>query len=195
MKYFITVFIIAFDLSAAAQSPSLTINVQMDSLTQSSVRYKIEMKICDPKNRTQRGNWFSHDTSKIDFTSLKASEVNCSEYSDKGMPELISGEAEEIPRNSYKFSNQVFAWEKLFIFRISNISSRGRTPGMFIVLPMKYKSFRTSVDLSDIEFQPGKVIFLTEPHAVYDESVLVIRQSLKGIKAVDEKDFPSKGLL
>jgi hypothetical protein len=44
-------------------------------------------------------------------------------YFDNGMPTLISGEEEEL-FNRFKFSNQVFAWEKIFLFRISNQSSR-----------------------------------------------------------------------
>ena len=66
---------------------------------------------------------------------------------------------------------------------------------MYVVLPIKYKSFRTSVDLTGIEFQSGKVLFLTDVNAAYTENSLVIRQSLKDKKAVEIKNFSLKEIL
>lgn len=195
MKFLITGFIILFNLAALAQSPGLTINVWMDSVKAGSTRYKIEMKICNPKKMTERGSWFTHDTSKINFASLMPADINCGEYFDNGMPELISGEEEDLPFNRFKFSNQVFALEKIFVFRISNQSSRGRWPEMYIVMPLRYKSFVTHIDISHIKFQPGKVIFLTKLNAAYEKSVLVIRQSLENAKGVELKNFALKELL
>jgi hypothetical protein len=40
---------------------------------------------------TKRGHWFSHDTSKIDFAFLKAEDITCGEYFDKGMDVKSSG--------------------------------------------------------------------------------------------------------
>ena len=48
---------------------------------------------------------------------------------------------------------------------------------------------------TDIEFQPGKVIFLTEYAAAYDDSKLSVNQSLKNHIDVDAKTFPLKELL
>jgi hypothetical protein len=138
---------------------------------------------------TERGSWFSHDTSTIDFTSLKINDIDCGEYFDKGIGELLTYNKEEIPFNKFQFSNQVFAWENIFVFRISNWSSRGWHPGMYIVIPMKYKSFRTHIDISDIEFQSGKVVFLTNANTFYDEKKLNIRQSLKDAKATELESF------
>lgn len=70
------------------------------------------MKICDPNKKSERGNWFTRDTSTIDFTSLKTSDVNCGKYFDKGPGEPLTYNKEEIPFNKFEFSNQVFAWEK-----------------------------------------------------------------------------------
>ncbi|HMI79464.1 MAG TPA: hypothetical protein VK484_11775, partial [Ferruginibacter sp.] len=107
MKQLITGLIIAINLTAVAQSPALTINVLMDPQKVGPDQYSIEMKICEPGNRTKSQDAFSHDTSAIDFSLLKAKEISCGQYSDKGIPELISGDEEPIPPNSYQFSNQV----------------------------------------------------------------------------------------
>ena len=167
----------------------------MDSIKADGIRYKIEMKICEPKKMTNYSDWFSHDTSKINFGSLKAIDIKCGEFFDKGLPTLISGEEEEKPINQFEFGNQYYAWEHIFIFRISNLSSRGWNPDMFIVMPMKYKSFRTRIDLTGIEFQPGKVIFLTEYFSSYDDSRLIVNQSLKGHPSIDTKTFQLEELL
>jgi hypothetical protein len=166
----------------------------MDSVKADGIRYKIEMKICKPKKMTERGSWFSHDTTTIDFTSLKSNDIECGGYFDKGMPTLISGEEEELV-NRFKFSNQVFAWEEIYVFRISNMPSRGWLPEMYIVVPIKYKSFSTHIDINDIEFHSGKAVFLTDVNAFYDEKKLNIQQSLQDVKGVEVKSFPLKELL
>ena len=194
MKKFPLIIAFLFPILAIAQSPYLSIKVKMDSIKAEGTRYKIEMKICKPNKMAERGNWFSHDTSSIDFTSLKPGDISCGNYFDKGTPTLISGEEEKIV-NQFEFSNQVFAWEEMYVFRINNTSSRGWSPPMFVVLPMKYKSFRTNVNLTGIEFQSGKVIFLTNVNAAYVENALVIQQSLKEEKGLEVKDFLLKELL
>jgi len=198
MKYFLPIIAILIQLSVTAQSPYLSILLKMDSVKADGTRYKIEMNICEPKKMTERGDWFSHDTSAIDFASLKSNDIACGGWFDKGMPTLISGE-EEKKINQFEFGNQVFAWEKIFVFRISNMSSRGWQPEMYIVMPMKYKSFVTHIKLNDLEFQPGKVIFLNDMKGIYDETNasnhLSFNQSLKNEKGVDVKTFPLKGCL
>jgi hypothetical protein len=195
MKMLIRGFAILLHLTATAQSPGLTINVIMDSVKADGTRYKIDMKICKPKKMTERGNWFTHDTSKINFALLKAAEIDCGKYFDKGIVEPLTYYKEEIPFNKFEFSNQVFAWEETYVFRISNWSSRGWHPEMYIVIPMKYKSFRTHIDITDIEFLEGKVVFITDANAFYDEKKLNIRQSLKDAKGVDVKGFPLEELV
>lgn len=195
MKKLVTFFILLFDLAAAAQSPGLTINLWMDFDKARSTHYRISMKICEPGKVTNRGDFFAHDTSAIDFTSLKPADINCDDYFDDGMPTLISGGEPEKPFNWFKFSNQVFAWEKIFVFRISDTTSKPRKPDMYIVIPMKYKSFRTTIDIKDIVFQPDKVIFLADLKGRYDDEKLSFRRSLKKIIGVDKKNFPLKGIL
>ncbi len=156
MKILIVGFTVIFNLTVTAQSPYLSILVKMDSVKAESTQYKIEMKICEPKKMTERGDWFTHDTSTIDFVSLKTNEIDCGKYFDKGIGEPLTYNKVEIPFNKFEFSNQLFAWEKIFVFRISNWSSRGWQPEMYIVMPMKYKSFVTYIKLTDVEFQSGQ---------------------------------------
>ena len=68
--------------SAKSQSPRLSIILALDPTKAKGARYKIEMKICEPQKMSKRGNLFSPDTSKIDFASLKSTEINCGKYSD-----------------------------------------------------------------------------------------------------------------
>lgn len=199
MKSLLLGILVLLHLTATAQSPGLTINVIMDSVKAGGTRYKIEMNICKPKKMTERGGWFTHDTSKINFASLKVNDIECGGYFDKGTPTLISGNEEEELFNRFEFRGQVFAWEEIFIFRISNQSSRGWVPSMYIVMPMKYKSFVTHITLSDIEFQSGKVIFLTNYTGYYNTSenmkYLGINQSLKKTIGTEVKDFSLKDIL
>ena len=159
MRPLLSSFILLCNI-AWTQSPGLTILIKMDSAKTVSTKYKIEMKICESKKMTERGDWFSHDTSKIDFANLKPGDINCGEYFDKGAPTPISGKEEKSPFNKFEFIGQVFVWEKIFVFKISDWSSRGWHPEMYIVIPMKYKSFRTHIDLTDIEIWRVKWFFL-----------------------------------
>ena len=199
MKFFLLTTISLIHLTATAQSPYLSILVKMDSIKADGTRYKIEMKICEPKKKTERGDWFSHDTSRINFSSLKKEEIDCGDYFDKGTPTLISGQEKESSMNEFEFSGQLYAWEHIFIFRIANMSSRGLTPDMYVVMPMKYKSFLTHIKLTDLEFQSGKVMFLSDYHASYtatqDKKFLNIDQSLKIYKTVDIKKNSLKEIL
>ena len=153
------------------------------------------MKICEPVKKSETGNWFSHDTSMINFDSLRLQGIKCGKYFVDDMPELISGEVEEPLINKLKFSNQVFAWEKLFVFRITSPYTRAWSPPMYIVVAMPYKSFRTIVDLTDIEFKAGQVIFVSKPEAVYGKGFLAVRQSFKTLASVAVKTFRLKKLL
>jgi hypothetical protein len=196
MKPAIFIFsVFLFCQPAKAQSPYLNMLVTMDSSSIGPVRYSIEMKICEPKKRTDRGSWFSHDTSAIDFGKLTAAVINCGQYMQKGEPDRISGGNNDPVPNKFTFSNQVFAWEKIFVFRIANMSSRGWTPDMYVVMPMPYKSFVTLVVVKDIQFQSGKVVFLDKLNGEYRESALTIERSLKGIKGVNPDKLLMSGIL
>jgi hypothetical protein len=194
MKGIISSCLLLFTINAFAQSPYLSILVKMDSVKAESTRYKIEMKICEPKKMTERGDWFTHDTSTINFASLKENEIECGKYFDNGMPTLISGE-EEKKINQFEFGNQVFAWEKIFVFAISDQSSRGWNPPMFILMPMKYKSFVTKISLTNIQFQSGKVIFLNDYMGSIKGMNITIEESLQNKNGKEVKSFPLRSIL
>jgi hypothetical protein len=75
------------------------------------------------------------------------------------------------------------------------MSSRGWMPEMYVVMPMKYKSFFTYIRLTDLQFQSGKVLYLTKFNHIQDGGRLRIKQSLKNYKTVDEKTFFLKEIL
>lgn len=167
----------------------------MDSAKAENTRYKIEMKICEPKKMTERGDWFTHDTSKIDFSLLRSEDINCDKYFDMGPGESQTYNKQGVPVNKFEFANQIFAWEKVLVFRISDWSSRGWHPEMYVVIPMKYKSFVTRINLTDLEFTPGKVIFLTNFTNEQKGMYLTITHSLKDHNSADVKDFLLKKIL
>ena len=176
-------------LEGWAQSPYLSISLKMDSAKAEPTRYKIEMKICEPKNMTERGDWFTPDSSKIDFVSLKAGDITCEKYIETEKTDKTTG------FNQFKFGNQVFAWEKILVFKVSNASSRGWLQEMYIVLPVKHKAFVTSINLSGIEFQSGKLMFVTDPQISYRKSSLSVTKSLSGYTTTEVKDSPLRVLL
>src|SRR5215510_4435476 len=104
MKYILITTILLIHLTATAQSPYLSILIKMDSIKAGGTRYKIEMKICEIKD-SQKGNWFTHDTSKIDFTALKPADLKCGNYFENGSPTLISGQNEKEQINQFEYSN------------------------------------------------------------------------------------------
>src|ERR1043165_10144746 len=99
MKPVLLIAAIFIQFAATAQSPYTSFILKMDSLMSLEVRYKIEMKICEPKKKTDIGNWESHEVSKIKFDSLQPNDISCEEWFDKGLPTLISGQEEEKPIN------------------------------------------------------------------------------------------------
>lgn len=184
-----------FTVVVKGQSPSLSITVLMDSASTVYTNYMIEMKICKPVKMTPGGNRFNHDTSTINFSTLTAEDITCGNYFSKGTPDPIPATGETLPYNKFTYTNQVFAWEEICIFRISNRSSRGWWPEMYIVLPVRYKSFVTDILLTGIKFQSGKVIFVSNINPVYDGFKMNIHSVLTDAEAVDVKGFKWRELL
>lgn len=163
----------------------------MAMVNAAGINYQIEMKICTPVKTSERGNWFSHDTSTIDFETLQAENIHCGQFLANGEgKEILNGDKTFEKYNTYEFSNQLFAWEKILVFRISNESSAALWPYMYILLPVRYKSFVTHIDLSGITFQSGKIIILENPDAEYKGSSLFIQQNLKETHGVNLKERP-----
>lgn len=167
---------------AVAQSPSLFIQFSMDKLYNltTSDNFKIEMKICTPIKKSGKKDWFSSETSAINFLTLTASDIDCGKYKIEGEGiEVLSGEKEVPKRNSYSYSNQYFAWENILIFKISNTSAAGIQPPMYVIMPIKYKSFFTSVIITDVVYKSGNVVFIDNTVATYPKKRLAINHSLK----------------
>ena len=186
-------FVFLLKFIASAQSPYLSVRLRMDSIAREYTNYRISMKICEPLKMTERGDWFKPDTSSIDFLTLKTSDISCGHYSYIEGKDDYAGSGTKF--NIYEFGNQIFAWEKILVFRITDYSSRGWNPEMYIVMPMKYKSLVTYINLNDLEYQSGKVIFLAGFNASQKGKYLIIEQSLKDHKTEEIKNYPLEELL
>ena len=182
MKILASIICIIFCSAVVAQSPSLSVQFTMDKTDDftSSSNFKIEMKICEPIKKTKKKDWFTNETSSINFSTLTANDIVCDKYMIEGEgKELLSGEIEAPKRNSFSFSNQYFAWENILIFRISNNSSAGIQPPMYVIMPIKYKSFFSTIFIKDVVYKSGHVVFIDDTIPSYPKKRLTINHSLK----------------
>lgn len=179
--------------NAEAQSPYLSVTASMDTGIISGRKYKIEMKICQPVKTTKGDDWFSPDTSTLNFSELKSEELICSEYQANGEGiEILSGNLKFDQYNSYKYSNQVFAWEKVLVFRITD-ETEGDTPGtssMYMVLPVKYKSFITNITIDSIPFIKDHLLDLGSSPGAYINNRLRMRIQPDVRTAIPINNFP-----
>lgn len=191
MKYLILFICFCIAILAKAQSPGLSVIASMNTKQEQSRQYKIEMKICSPIVMTERGGWFTHDTSAIDFGNLKLSEVTCGKFSGNGDGvEVLSGNKEFAKYNFYEYQNQVFAWENILVFRITDSTAGSQLEAMYIVLPVRYKSFSTDVYIENILFQPGRLLLLNTTEASYKGGDLIIRPLLEKVTGMTLKNSP-----
>jgi hypothetical protein len=95
--------------------------------------------------------------------------------------------ADEEKYNEFRFGNQVAAFEKILVFRIANESTRMRVADMFIVFPVKVESFITFIKLSDVVFQSGKSVLVTQTSHQKTDSGITIQASLRNAKGVDSR--------
>ena len=180
--------------SAAAQSPYLSVRLAMDTAGKSDPRYVITMKLCSLKEPTPRKDWFSFEKSKVNFETLGASGVQCGDYIENGGGyEYLTGDPGLNLYNEYEFGNQHFAFESILVFRITDSSAKEALP-MYVVFPVKYKSFITNVSLTSVPFQPGRVVYIKDA-GLDRSSKLRLNASLKKMKGVAVKDFRWKELL
>jgi len=163
-----------FQCSSFAQSPSLSVRLQM--IFSDSANYKIEMKICKPVKGSLVNDYFNNETSTINFKSLNIDEISCGDY-------ILSYDNTKH-ENIYYYSNQVFAWEKVLIWRITNDDAASKRKSMYIILPVKMKSFVTNIQLSDIKFQAGKFIWINETGVIDENKHQLLKLSLKNNEAV-----------
>lgn len=191
MRILLAILCLAICSAAVAQSPSLSVRFAMDMKDDVTAisKYKIEMKICEPVKRTDKDGWFTNDTSDINFSVLTAADIICGNYMLEGQgKEVLSGEKEGPKNFSYAYSNQHFAWESILIFRITNKSSRGLQQSMYIIMPVRYKSFVTSITINDVAYRSGNVIFIDNAAASYPKQRLTINHSLKNEKGIHVQD-------
>ncbi len=191
MRYPAIVIFLLSNFFAKAQSPGLSVTASINTKQAQGRQYKIEMKFCYPAIMTERGGWFSQDTSAIIFGNLKLSDVTCGKFSGNGDGvEVLSGNKEFAKYNFYEYRNQVFAWENILVFRITDSAAGSQAEAMYIVLPVRYKSFSTGINLENIWFQPGKLLFLDKAEASYVKAGLLIHPSLENVAGVALKDSP-----
>ena len=191
MKYWLTGLLLIWRFSTIGQTPGLSVSLRMDSLKAKNLVYKIEMKLCEPLEKSAGGDAFSNDTSEINFSSLRAAQLSCDEYISTNST-FVFGE-ETKPVNRFEYDRNMFAWEHIIVFKISHPNAK--QPGMYVVMPIMYKSFITHIELNDVWFQPGKVIFLNNYNASYQGLYLNTLLSLKKQPAKPLKNFSLKGIL
>src|SRR5258706_11104394 len=131
--------------AAHGQSPYMSVLVKMDSLVSDYLHYKIEMKICELKKPSDLSDWFTHDTSKVDFRTLSPAELKCGDFfsSNDGLIELTGSSKNKNEIDRFEFGNQVMAFEKILVFKIVDVSHRNWIKPMYIIVPIKIKSFTT----------------------------------------------------
>jgi hypothetical protein len=179
---------------AEAQSPYLSVSAGMDTRGNTGKKYRMEMKICKPL-KMSAGDWFTPDTSAIDFSRLDSANVECGEYMDNGDGiEVLAGNISFPKYNSYSFSNQVFAWERIIVFRITDETQgeTGNLPRMYLVLPVKYKSFVTHIYLPNIPFTEGKVLDAGNALGAYAGGKLSIRFNTGDLTTTPVENFYAK---
>lgn len=173
--------------TAFAQSPGLIVNLTMDSVKAGSIRYELQMKRCEPVNGSAVNGYFTNEKSTIDFKALTEKDVTCGAY--------IDNYEENYPSYNFRYGNQVFAWEKIIVWKIMNASSRDWQYPMYIILPVKIKSFVTSIKIKDIEFQSGKVIWLDDEGVIDENHTQQIVVNLNNVKGIDTDSCTLKKIL
>ena len=171
---------------ASAQSPGLSVKFKIDSSKTGSLGFTIQMKFCQPLKRSSSVSYFSNDTSTIDFKKLTAKDVKCERY--------IDNYNNDSSPYDYYFSNQVFAWEKIIVWKISAASRDWKEP-MYVILPVKINSFVTFIDIKDVAFEAGKCIMIDEYGKIEANKYQGMLFSLKNQNGTDKKIFFLKEIL
>lgn len=187
MKRLLLVFAFFYCQSTFAQSPGLIVNLTMDSIKNGAVHFEIEMKICEPVNRSAINGYFTNDRSTIDFKKLTEKDITCGRY--------MENYQQDYPFYNFRYSNQVFAWEKIIVWKIMNISSRAWHGPMYIILPVKIKSFVTYIEIKDIEFNGDTFIWLDEEGKIETNKSQHLSVSLKNRKGIDTNKCSLKMIL
>lgn len=185
MRILFLLFFSGMALFSFSQSPYLSVRVRI--LTVNSANYKIEMKLCGLKNPSSYKDVFGHDTSKIDLALLSAEDFACGPYMNQ------ENDSAEIKYNGFDWGNQKFGYETILVFRISNVSSRNYHKPMYVVLPVKYQSFVTYIELLNLIVKDGSILYLDDlPDSRTKSGRLLIRPALANYSPVNPEKFPLK---
>lgn len=169
MKFVITLFFLLVGSFVIAQSPAYNIVLQ---LKDTSAPYSIEMKFCEPVQRTNFKNWFVNDTSKIKWEKLETADYTCGEY--------FAG-YDRAKKPAFKAVNQRMLWENILVFKI--IPLYNKNEAMYIIVPVFIQSFVTAVRIDDVPFKPG-IYELDNFKTTFKESVLLM-QNKQGQSWID----------
>ena len=186
MKKLLFVLVFFYCHGAFAQSPGLIVNLTMDSIETGAVHFKIEMKICEPVSGSAINGYFTNDRSTIDFKKLTEKDITCGRY--------IDNYETAYPFYYFHYGNQVFAWEKIIVWKIS-ASTRDWKEPMYVILPVKIKSFVTFIEINNVEFEAGKFIWLEEEGKIEADKKQHLTASLKNRKGIDTDKCSLKKLL
>src|SRR5215213_4910262 len=186
LKYFIIILVSFLKTELAAQSPYLSLTAKMADDETAFRKYRIELKMCSIKNKKGFSRVFSGDTSKIDFTKLERNDFSCTGFfkEDRSTDDVL---------NTFSYGNQFYTYETVLILRFTDMSSRGWHAPMFIVIPVRYESFVTFIELNDIFFKSGKIIYLESLRDTRNKDKhLLIKESLKNYSAISYDELPIK---
>ena len=81
------------------------------------------------------------------------------------------------------------------VWKIVNISSRARHEPMYLILPVKIKSFVTYIEIKDIKFEGGKFIWLNEVGTIDNDKTQNLLASLKSRRGIDTDKCSLKKIL
>jgi hypothetical protein len=120
----------------------------------------------------------------IDFKKLTEKDIRCESYIGNY----------DTSAYHYYFSNQVFAWEKIIVWKISASYDDQKGP-MYVILPVKIKSFVTFITVKDVAFESGKFIWIDEKGEIGQNSKMNFFFSLKNSMAIDTNKCSLKKIL
>lgn len=142
-KFFLSI-LLSLSTSISAQSPYYSIMFSIEQNLKEDITYSYFHKLCTNEELTFSSDWFSHDTSTVDWENLSQDEIAgfyCSE---------LKTEVDKY----FKYSNQLLAYNRIAHIEISR-SIKCEVETMIIVFPVMIQSFFTEIDLRGLKFRKG----------------------------------------
>jgi hypothetical protein len=152
MRHLLLVLLILATAAAYAQSPQVTIDARIEEEMYHGDTCRSVYTLCidrySLKDKTKIINWFGNDTSCYDWTKFIFNEA----------PDFDVKRIAEQTYNAYvfnyKYSQQEYAFEKVFLFTITR-EKCGSKDTMKFYFPIRISSFVTFIKLSPVYFKPG----------------------------------------